>query len=331
MVFECDGKRETVSFGDEQEFTNAILKLTRTKKKKIYFVQGHGEHGYDSYDDEGLSSVKNALEKLEYKVDKLELFRKQQVPKDCDVLVIAGPTKPFMPVEIDALRQYLEDGGKAFIMLDPQSPSFSEILGDYGIEVKSGMVFDIVTLARDPRGLLITGFEWHDITRPFMKARAMALLFVACRALKKTESTPEGYEVVELLKTTPESWIKQHFTENIAPTADDERGPFAVTIAVAPSRGASGSKEKKTRLVVTGDSDFPTNRYVGAFYNADFFINSINWLAQEEELIEIQRKQETPDTFVLTRGQQVFIFVWSVIGLPLLVLLIGGIVWFLRR
>ncbi|MCS7253215.1 MAG: Gldg family protein [Armatimonadota bacterium] len=329
VVFECEGKREVVSFGSEQEFTSAILKLTRERKKKIYFVQGHGEHSYSSYDDEGYSRVKDFLEKLEYKVEGLELMRKQQVPKDCDVLVIAGPQKPFMPEEIEALKRYLKGGGKALIMLDPKSADMNEVLEEYGVGVKSGYVFDIVTLARDPRVLLITNFEHHDITRPFMKARANALLLAECAALKKSEKTPTGYTVTELLKTTSEAWLKMELTENIAPTREDERGPFTLALAVAPSSTADG--EKKTRLVLIGDSDFASNQFVPAFYNADFFLNTINWLAQEEELVEIKPREEPPDTFMPTGRQQLFVFLWSVIVLPLVVLMAGIGVWLSRR
>lgn len=329
VVFECEGKRETVSFGGEQEFTNAILKLTREKKKKVYFVQGHGEHDYDSYDDEGYSRVKDFLEKLEYTVEGLELMRKQQVPKDCDVLVIAGPQKPFMPEEIEAVKSYLKGGGKALIMLDPKSPSMSELLSDYGVEAKDGYLFDIFVAARDPRVLLISNFEFHDITRPFMKARANALLLAECRALKKSEKTPTGYSVTELLKTTSEAWIKKELTSNIAPTKDDERGQFPVAIAVSPSSTAKG--EKKTRIVIIGDSDFASNQYCALLWNADFFLNTINWLTYEEELIEIKSKEEPPDTFYPTSGQQVFVFAWSVIVLPLLVLISGITVWLSRR
>lgn len=329
VVFECEGKREVVSFGSEQEFTSAILKLTRARKKKIYFVQGHGEHDYKSYDDEGYSKVKDFLEKLEYKVEGLELMREQKVPKDCDVLVISGPQKEFMPDEIEALKNYLKGGGKALLMLDPKNPDMSEVLDEYGIEVKSGYVFDIIVFARDPRVLLIGNFEFHDITRPFMKARANALLLAECRALKKSENVPSGYTVTELLKTTSEAWLKKELTENIAPTKDDERGPFTIAIVVSPSSTAKG--EKKMRLVVIGDSDFASNQFVTAFYNADFFLNTINWLAQEEELIEIKPREETPDTFMPTSGQQIFVFAWSVIVLPLIVLMAGIAVWLSRR
>ncbi len=329
VVFECEGKREVVSFGSEQEFTSAILKLTRERKKKVYFLQGHGEHSYSSYDDEGYSRLKDFLEKLEYRVEGLELMRKQQVPKDCDVLIVAGPQKPLMPEEVEAIKGYLKGGGKALIMVDPKSQHMNEILEEYGVEVRGGYVFDIVTLARDPRVLLIANFEFHDITRPFMKARANALLLAECTALKKSEQAPTGFTVTELLKTTSEAWLKKELTENIAPTKEDERGPFTIALAVAPSSPAKG--EKKTRLVLIGDSDFASNQYVSAFYNADFFLNTINWLAQEEELIEIKPREEPPDTFIPTTRQQLFVFLWSVIILPLLALMAGVAVWLSRR
>ena len=89
--------------------------------------------------------------------------------------------------------------------------------------------------------------------------------------------------------------------------------------------------EKEGRLAVFGDSDFASNAYYNLSGNGNFFLNTVNWLTEEADLISIQPKTSSPRTIQLTPSQGRMIFFTSIIILPLIVLITGISVWVRRR
>jgi ABC-type uncharacterized transport system involved in gliding motility auxiliary subunit len=109
----------------------------------------------------------------------------------------------------------------------------------------------------------------------------------------------------------------------------DQQGPLAMVMSVE----ANGQDEDAagTRLVVCGDSDFAANSNLTLGGNVDLFLNSVNWLAEEEELISIRPQPEVSRELILSAWQARFLQYSSVIFLPCLVLLVGAVVWWRRR
>jgi ABC-type uncharacterized transport system involved in gliding motility auxiliary subunit len=328
-VFEADGRRERVSFGSEKEFTGAIIKITRDKKPTIYFLQGHGEHAYDSFADEGHGMLKNGLERLNYQIKELKLLTEKNVPKDCDVLVIAGAQRELFPQEKQAIKSYLDKGGKLLLMLEPDpAPSFSDWLDEWGLEAKPGMVVEPANnILGDPAAIFAFGFRFHDITRPFQKAQSEAVLFITARPIKRKTNVPSGVNLAELIETSAASWREEKLQGMVRKDPDEESGPFILAAAVEKSV----TDKKKMRAVVLADSDFAANQFIRNLLNGAFAANCIHWLAEEDVLLDIPPKDEPPQTLFLSRQQTVFTFVWSVIVLPLAILISGLIVWWTRR
>ena len=328
-VFEADGKKERVSFGSEKEFTGALIKVTRDKKPTVYFLQGHGERTYDSFAGEGMGIIKSGLERLNYQIKELKLLIEKTVPKDSDVLVIAGSQRELFPQEKQAIKAYLDKGGRLLLMLEPDpAPSFNDWLDEWGLEAKPGMVVEPANnILGDAAAIFAFGFRFHDITRPFQKAQAEAVLFVTARPLKRKTNTPSGVTLTELIETSASSWREEKLQGFIRKDPNEESGPFILAAAVEKSV----TDKKKMRAIVLADSDFATNQFVRNLLNGAFAANCIHWLAEEDVLIDIPPKDEPPQTLFLSRQQTVFTFVWSVIVLPLAILISGLIVWWTRR
>ncbi len=111
-IFQAGDRREEVTGVTEQDFTSALLKLSRSESKKVYFLQGHQERDTDSAQPSGYNSAVEALKRENYTVDKLSLLAAQRVPEDAAVVVVAGPRAPFLEPERQALNDYLNNGGK---------------------------------------------------------------------------------------------------------------------------------------------------------------------------------------------------------------------------
>ena len=103
----------------EEGITGAFIRDLKNTTRTVCFVAGSGEHQIDNTDREGLSQFKELLSKDNYQAKTIDLLQKAEVPSDCTTLVIAGPTKNYEQPEVDAIKKYVEDGGRALFMLDP--------------------------------------------------------------------------------------------------------------------------------------------------------------------------------------------------------------------
>jgi ABC-type uncharacterized transport system involved in gliding motility auxiliary subunit len=87
----------------------------------------------------------------------------------------------------------------------------------------------------------------------------------------------------------------------------------------------------ETRIVAVGDSDFAANLAIGVQGNRDLFMNAINWLAQQENLIAVRPRQPEDHRLTLTADQQNSIMILSIFIIPGLVFAAGVYTWWRRR
>jgi ABC-type uncharacterized transport system involved in gliding motility auxiliary subunit len=93
---------------------------------------------------------------------------------------------------------------------------------------------------------------------------------------------------------------------------------------------AARQKAKTGKLVVSGNSLFAANSYFNQYGNGDFFLNAVNYLADETNLMTIQRPGANKP-LMLTNGQATSIFWTVLIMVPLAVLVSGIAVYRIRR
>ena len=355
VVVETAGKKQTITVLNEENLTNALMKLIQNKKKVIYFVTGHGEPSINDFDKNGYSMVRRELEKENYKVKTLDLLHTASIPKDASVVVINGPRKALLKPEIDTLRKYVDSGGKLVVMLDPfHDGGLKKFLKDYGIGIRNDIVIDKLSRVFGGSYLMpvITKYSTHKITQNFN----VATFFPESRSLTKVEKTRPEIKVMLIALTSSGAWaetdiktLKEKNTASFDPN-QDQRGPVCLVMMseISPpnkekeQKGKNGKTEKKStgnddaskkkgELVAFGDSDFANNTYFGLSGNGDFFLNVINYLAQEENLITIQRPTKKGQPLVLTSLQSRLVFLIPIVLVPLLVIFCGLVVFRVRR
>ena len=340
-IFERADKENRITATAEEDITNALIKITREKSKIIYFLEGHGEHSIEVTDENGYSFVKDELGKLAYDVKKLPLALADAFPKDCALLVIPGPQKDLLPNELDTIKKYVEEGGRVFFMVDPQTaPGLIPYLTKFGFRLENDIIVDSMSrlIGGDYFIPTIAEYEFHDITKNFR----YATFFPFARFVETIDPKPEGVSTSQVLgKTSGNSWSKRDFKLKEKMTLKeisfdknkDKAGPMSLaavaTIKTNTEMGTASQKEG--RLAVFGDSDFASNRYYNLAGNANFFFNTANWLTEESDLISIMPKTSNPRGIQLTPSQGKLIFWVSVIILPLIVLILGISIWIQRR
>lgn len=320
----------------EQAITNAILKVTRDKLKTICFTEGHGEKSLAASDPQGggFSSVDKRLKSENYETKTISLVTGGgSVPAECAVLVVAGPKQGFLPAEASAIGKYLDEGGKAFLMLDPDTdPQLDPVLKAWNVQLGNNTVLDFNLASQlfgggGPVAPAVMSYGSHPITQGFNRSMT---IFPYVREVKVGNASGSGVNTQSLLTTSESSWGETEIKAGVQPKLDegtDTKGPVNIGVVGSKSLG----ENKEARLVVIGDSDFASDGAIRAQRNGDLFLNSINWLAQDEDLIAIRPKNTTSRSVTMSEGQQRMFFWFSVALLPLLVMGTGAYVWWKRR
>jgi ABC-type uncharacterized transport system involved in gliding motility auxiliary subunit len=148
-----EGATTMVSQPSEETITNAIIKVTRTSRQVVCAVEGHGEPDTDDVENAtGLGQLKTALANENYEVKKILLASLEKVPEECKVVLVAGPSRPFLDHEIEALTAFVKGGGRAFFLLAPQrAPELVTFLEPWGVKVGNDVVVDqVVRLFQGP-------------------------------------------------------------------------------------------------------------------------------------------------------------------------------------
>lgn len=310
-------------FRAEEAFTSAILSVTQEERKRVYFTTGQGERDTGNGKRDGISDAVELLRKQNFEVESLALLGVEKMPADCSVLVIAGPTKTFSEAERDVLRGYLDSGGKALVMLDPQTETgLCELLLERSVVVEDTMVVDPVKrLFFNPITIFADSYGYHPITKDM---QTTATVFPLARGISIKEERGK-YNAVALINSSEKAWGETNIVEDKASFSPDEdkKGPVSIAVAVSTPEGM--------RLVVFGDSDFISNFQLQSAGNSDLFLNCINWLVGQKKLISIGPKSPDIRRLTLSRNRLRNIFILTMGIIPLLVISSGIIVWRKRR
>lgn len=321
---------EAVGYPSEGNITNALLRLARSAHPVFYFLVGHGEVNLASEGDYGYAALAAALRDEGVEARAYVGPMRADVPPEADVLIIAAPEKDLLPQEIEGIDAYLEQGGRLLVLLEPESSSnLTELLARWGFGLPPGVVADerVSPLIADatPLSLLLNQFSgWHPITRK-LSPRNMVLL-PSSRPVVPARK-PESDDRLEALVY---SHAGASIVEDVAAARAGrvvagaaQRGSLPLAVAGRYPRDAG-----EARIVVIGDSDFASNRLLNVLYNRDLLLNSLLWLAQEEELIALRPKGPTPDQDPLTIEQTLAYFYFLAFALPEALLLLGIHAWY---
>ncbi|MDR0842008.1 MAG: GldG family protein, partial [Acidobacteriota bacterium] len=221
---------------EEQDLTNALIKVSRDKTKKVYFVQGHGEKNPDDSGQAGYSLAKKALEEQGYEVGTVHLAAEGKVPEDASVLVVAGLQNEPFPQELEFVKDFLNSGGGAIFMMDPGAPTLQGFFGDWGVQVDNDVVLDVSGAGRlmgaSESMPLVLGYEQHPITDRF----SAMTFFPLTRSIQPAESLPDGVTAQALFKSNANSWGETDLEQTSVDYNPEKDLPGPLSLAVAVSK-----------------------------------------------------------------------------------------------
>ena len=338
-VVQVGAKKEIAKDMTEEGITGAFIRDLKGTTRTVCFVTGSGEHQIDNTERDGLSHFKDLLARDEYQAKSIDLLQNAAVPADCTTVVIAGPTHDYQQPEVDAIKNYVEGGGRAFFMLDPpiqfgssaiaSNDSLASLLASWGVTLDKNMVLDLNPVGQlaglGPQVVLVTTYSSQPIVSD-MRGSAVGIPLSRSLEIKDTGKT----SVQKLFDSSGSSLATGNLSSPEVSVADpkNRKGPF--TIAAAGTYN-TGKPNSQGRFVVIGSSSWAANRFLGFNGNGDLALNAMNWLSSDEDLISIRPKQQEDRRITMTRAQLILVRTVSQFVLPLIVIIAGTMVWWKRR
>jgi len=325
MLVQYGGRSEHLTLLSEQALTSALLRLAHSKDKLLTYLEGHGERRLDGIANHDLGEFGKKLQQNGYRLGNLNLTIAQGVPRNTSTLIITQPQVDLLPGEVDKLLRYIADGGNLLWLVDAEPLHGLERLAEkLGLLLTPGIVID--PAAEEMRApatwTLGAGYPPHAVTHSFN----LITVFPYARAIGWEES-PEWQHTM-LVEAAPRGWVSSRTVQG-KPRFDKNRDvPGPVTIALALQRNIN---DRDQRIVIVGSGSFLANAYSGNGGNMDLGINMVNWLSNEEKLISIQPRAVKDGAVSLSKTQLGIISGGLLIALPLLLVLVGSMMWWRRR
>lgn len=330
-VFETPSQSVRITSPSEAELTAALIRVSKGTKKRIVFLEGHGERALANHQRTGYAQTKEILVNQGYDVQSFSFREKDEIPRATSVLVIAGPRQALTPNEQSHLGAFVKAGGHVLVLIDPETQSnIAHLIAGWGITLGDGIVVDEEhRIAQgSPTALLVRTFTEHEITHNFN----LPILLPVSQHIMFDEERGQEWEFTPLAHTSPKSWVETNLTDD-SPSFDaeqDTQGPLILAATLSP-KNFTQADTREPAIVIIGNSTFANNAYLNFPGNTDFLLHTVAWLAEERDLISITPKDPAFEPFVPNPTQEQLLLFFQVLFLPILILFMGVAVWRKRR
>ncbi len=319
----------------ESSLTNALEQLARGEDRLVAFVGGDGERRPDGVANADLGTFVGNLQKRGMRAVPLNFSQVTSVPQHTDLVVLASPTLPLPEGAVKALVDYLADGGNLLWLSEPGNDDLHlrPLEDALGIRVLPGVLVDGSGAAlglKDPRMLALGDYPAQAITRGF----SLTTLFPQASALALTHRS--AWHVVPFLRSGPQSWTEFQPIANDAGStirydadAGELKGPLDFGFAL--SRLSPSPDKGEQRVAVIGDGDFLSNTFLGNGGNRALGERLFDWLLGDDALVNLPPRGAPDRLLQISQSELNVLSLGFMLGLPALLLALGGSIAWLRR
>ena len=323
---------EHVHTDSEQEFTNALQRLLRGSDIWLAFAEGHGERDVLGQSDHDISTWAGQMQGRGLNLQPVNLATLNAIPDNTAVLALASPTSRYLPGEVTRILDYLEAGGNLLWLVDPGTQDGLDELRQFlGLEEQAGTIIDIagrVIGINDPTITLVTRQLYT--TQPAVDHFDQMTLFPMATPVSVK---PTGlWQAATVMTTATHTWLERGPLKGEIgyDKEQDKMGPFNLAVSLERTLQLGGGSRRQ-RIMVVGDSDFISNAYINNGGNLELGLRLIDWLVQDDDLINIPARTVEDADLQLTKLESIIIGFGLLVFLPLCLLLTGGYIWWQRR
>ena len=362
IIIECGGKSKVLTDNDlytydmttyetinvaEEKLTSSILTVTSEKIPKLYFLEG-----YSSYSlSQQMNYLGVYLQNEINEVKQLNILSTGKVPDDCDTLIICTPAKDFDDMATNAIIDYINSGRNILwlnsaVTKAQDLPNVNKVLAMYGVKpFEVGTILETEAdkmLAQTPY-IIFPQIGYSNVTKSFYNTEGVILINATkIDTLGDEELNSLNVSKSVLLNTSSKSFFRKDFSiQTVAKTEQDEEGEFVVGAELVKTISEANEEEGKTavksKMIIFGDNNFITDYPIGngnspvlvLAKNKDLILNSMAYLVNREEDITARKSTGTV-TYTATEEQDTIIK-GVIFGVPALIIIVGIVVWILRR
>jgi len=329
------GRPQIVGMTVEQRVSSALSYVISGREPGIYELEGHNEYRLADL------NLADAVNKANYRTKSLNLMKTGKVPSDADVLLIIAPERDLSDFEAKALEEYLAEGGSLFLAMGLSKepfPLFNKLLISYNISLKKGVVMETNTnrllpgMGNNPFFFAPYYPEENPITDS-LKENSLDVFLFSVMGIDETEMQKQNMKVLPLLSTSNSSWLRTDMEQTSETrVGSDIPGPVITAVSVAETNRDTG-KEDGARLILLATGDFlssvPGMGQVKA--NVELFLNSLNWLSDQEDVINISSKSLFRLPLRINALQAWIYAAIAILLIPLLIIICGTFVSLRRK
>ncbi len=310
---------------DERTFTAALIQLARSDIHLVGFATGHAERRFDGKANHDLGLFGAALTERGERLVAVPLS--QPVPQGLSLLVLASPSTPWLPAELEHLTDFVAGGGALLWLTDPGPDGLDSLLDTLGLLRIPGTVADAAARALkfpDLRFLPVDVYPAHALTQDF------AAVTLLPRASALAARPGSAFLAHSLLRSGAESWTETGAEPDPAFDASAGELPGPLDLGFALTRLSPSPDHQQQRVVVLGDGDFISNQFLGNGGNRELGLRVCDWLLDDDTTLGLDLPRAPDATLKLTPRAAAWISIGWLIALPVL-LLLGGAITLARR
>jgi ABC-type uncharacterized transport system involved in gliding motility auxiliary subunit len=334
IIVKYNNNKENIASLSEQTISNALLRLSRAGDRKVVFLKGHGERSVSNDDNTSYSKLVTELTSRGFSIEAHNLLL-SAIPADTTVLVLAAPDRALLEGEIAHIKTYIDDGGNLLWMMDPgDMQGTQELASQLGIRFIPGIVVDNNTNLRNtlrikhPAMIPVLDYAAHPVTENIQ----YNTLFPISQGV---EHIDEQFSGSVIARSLPQSWAETSAVSGeiaYEPDNGDTEGPIGIVMALERTLADESDAGKAAqRIIVSGDSDFMANSYIGVGANLALGLNMFNWLAGDDDVIAIEARNAPDTQLQLDDTEVLMIGTGYLIVLPAGLILAGVVIWLRRR
>lgn len=331
-----------VAFKGEQAMTNALIAVLNPAKRRVYFLQGHGEPSAEGQTP--VSLFKEYIEKQNVAVKPLTLAGTDAIPKDSAALAVIAPQYDFDERETAILEKYWRESGRFLVLLDPEAdtPNLRHFLREKGILPRNDRVLRTIKQAT------FTAI-WRNVSGDFLPNNLVTKRLVGATiylpgqtqslALDEEGARTKQIQLRPLIVAAEAYWGEtEYVTDEKTGVRYDEGQDAGYPVYVAASADRGGVSDDRvqiesSKLVVVGNSEFALDaaQTQQRQLSLDFLSSAMNWLLDRSQLAGVIPKTVSHFTLELTESQMSTLAFVTMIAIPGAAAFLGIIVWWRRR
>lgn len=327
----------------EEKVTSAITNLVATKVSNVYVLDSYCQEYFTI--DKYMSGLSNYMGQEALNVQDLDILVTGKVPEDCELLLIVSPLKDFEAQTADEIINYINNGGNILWLQgaygkELSMPNVQRVLDVYGIKAFTpGYVIE--TNSKNTLSgyldALVLNIESNEVTG----TETLKSVLLDCTKINiSDDDTLKNLNVTKtnIISTDSTALYRSDFTSSSSSKIDsDEQGEFTLG-ALFEKKIGTDEDSKTSKLVMYSNDYFAssipytqmyTDGWIDLYNNKDIALNTALYLTNSDVSLTIRKNTNTKN-FTMT-NQEYSIILTIVFVVPILIIIIGIVVWQVRR